>query len=236
MELSSDNFISLGDRMKRNYEGVYRMYLPWRIPLIIRVDGKAFHSFTRGMDKPFDEAFMENMQSLSKFLCEETHTSVFAYVQSDEVSLLLNNYKKLDTCAHFGNNLQKLTSVTAGLASSFFSLAYGRTAVFDARAFVLPREEVTNYFIWRQRDCERNSLHMVAQSHYSHGQLEGKGKEELHDLIHEKNDNWNNYDADKKRGACVFRNKDGELKIDKKPPVFSSDREYIERHMIQEET
>lgn len=225
---------SLGDRMKSNYEKAYDIQLPWRMPVIIRLDGKAFHTFTKNMEKPFDEKFMSVMMGIAFRLFEETHTCVLSYVQSDEISLLLHNYKRLTSEPLHKNKLQKLVSTSAGFASGVGSLLFQEEVAFDARAFVLPENEVANYFIWRQQDAERNSLQMVAQSYYKQRELHGKGSSQLHEMIHAQNDNWNNYETPKKRGTCIYRDADGKPFHDEDIPIFTEDRYFIERHLIQE--
>lgn len=224
----------ISDRMKENYEFPYRMVLPMRLPTIIRIDGRCFHSFTRKMKRPFDEEFIENMAELTKYLCSEVSTSQLAYVQSDEISLLLHPYKKLESQAWFANEIQKMCSIAAGLASSWFSLKYGREAVFDARVFVIPETEVCNYYIWRQQDATRNSIQMLARSLYSSKQLHKKNVNILQDLIMEKGMNWNNLETYKKRGLCVVK-KDGAWFIDKEIPIFTEKRLYIEDFLKLEE-
>lgn len=224
----------IGDRMKENYELPYRMVLPMRLPTVIRIDGRCFHSFTRGMDRPFDEQFIENMGELSKYLCHEISTAQMAYVQSDEISILLHPYKKLESQAWFANEIQKMVSIAAGLASSWFSRKYGKEAIFDARVFVLPEAEVCNYFIWRQQDATRNSIQMLARSLYSPNQLFKKNVNVLHDLIVEKGKNWNDLETYKKRGMCVIK-KDEKWMVDKEIPVFTENREYINNLLTVDE-
>lgn len=107
---------SLGDRMK-GYENISRNYLTRRIPAIIRIDGKAFHTFTRGMKKPFDRILMSVMQDVMKYLCENIQGCVFGYAQSDEITLVLTDYEKITTDAWFGYNIQKMSSIAASMAS-----------------------------------------------------------------------------------------------------------------------
>lgn len=111
---------NLGDRMK-TYENVTRNYLTRRTPVIIRCDGKAFHSFTRGMDRPYDEVLCETMQDTTKYLCENIQGCVLGYTQSDEITLVLCDYQKLTTAAWFDNNIQKMCSVSASLATLAFN-------------------------------------------------------------------------------------------------------------------
>lgn len=112
---------TLGDRMKNNYENITRYYLTRRMPVIIRIDGKAFHTFTKGFKKPFDGIFVNTMQETMKYLCENIQGCVLGYTQSDEISLVLTDYKELTTDAWFGNNLQKMCSVSASMATLAFN-------------------------------------------------------------------------------------------------------------------
>src|SRR5678816_495992 len=146
---------SLGDRMKKFYEGVFSTSLPMRMPVIIRVDGKAFHKYTKNLTKPFDPLFELLMDKVGIKLCEEISGAQIAYIQSDEISILVHTYKRLNSEAWFANKIQKMASVSAGIASaqltklSTYIFDEIRTAVFDSRVFVLPEAEVNNYFIWR---------------------------------------------------------------------------------------
>lgn len=236
---------SLGDRMK-GYENISRIYLTKRMPVIIRIDGRAFHSFTRGFDKPFDKIFNEVMYTTAYQLCKEISGCKLAYVQSDEISLLLIDYENIETQPWFDNNLQKLVSISASLATlafmkefrkyenvDIYERAAQRGATFDARAFVLPKEEVTNYFIWRQQDATRNSIQMYAQSLFSHRELQGKSSPMLQEMLFSKGINWNNVPIICKRGVCIkkvhsFTEDNLIWIIDKAIPIFTQDRQYIE--------
>ena len=112
---------TLGDRMKNNYENITRYYLTRKIPVIIRIDGKAFHTFTRGFKKPFDDIFVKTMQETMKYLCENIQGCVLGYTQSDEISLVLTDYAELTTDAWFGNNLQKMCSISASMSTMAFN-------------------------------------------------------------------------------------------------------------------
>lgn len=285
----SNNKDSLGDRMK-GYENISRIYLTRRTPVIIRIDGKAFHSFTRGFAKPFDDILIKSMQDTSKYLCENIMGCKLAYTQSDEISLLLVDYEKLGTQAWFDNNLQKMVSVAASMATMAFNkffmrevleeefewkagftpqsvmiqerhqkyidnlkTAINKGAMFDARAFILPKEEVNNYFIWRQQDATRNSIQMVAQNNFSHKELQGKSCNALQDMLHEqKGINWNDYPTVYKRGSCIVKVYDvitqydevGNICgytertkwiVDKEIPIFTQDRDYINKYVMLEE-
>lgn len=202
---------SLGDRMKA-YEDCSRAYLTDRLPIIIRLDGKAFHTYTRGLERPYSRPLMTAMNEVTKYLCEKVQNCVMGYTQSDEISLLLVNFKSINTSAWFDNNLQKMVSISAGMASTQLTMQsqklFGelRPACFDARAFVLPEHEASNYFVWRQKDWIRNSIQMLAQSLYSHKQLQGKGSADLHEMCFQKGRNWAAEDSHIKNGRiCIKR-------------------------------
>jgi tRNA(His) guanylyltransferase len=179
----------IGTRMKENYEDRYRIKLTRRMPVILRLDGKAFHTLTRGMERPFDDNFQKAMQYVAIGLCQECQGAKCAYVQSDEISILLTDFDALQTEAWFDYNLQKMVSVAAGWASVLFSRWTKKRAVFDCRAFNVPKEEVCNYFIWRQQDWIRNSIQMLAHAHYSHKELHKKNTKDMHEMLYAKDVN-----------------------------------------------
>jgi tRNA(His) 5'-end guanylyltransferase len=196
--------------MKGQYEDRYRFMLPRRTYTIIRLDGKAFHTYTRGLERPFDVRFMNDMAETATFLCDEIQGAQFAYTQSDEISLLLTDFEKITTDAWFDGNLQKMASVSASLATAKFNQLRSditeRLAFFDARVFVIPdRVEVENYFVWRQKDATRNSLLALTQSLYSHKEMHGKGWSDMHEMCWQKGHNWNDLPPYKKRGMLVRR-------------------------------
>ena len=212
---------ALGDRIKDQYENRTRYLLPRRTYTIIRVDGKAFHSFTRNCKKPFDKDLMRLMDNTAIELCKEMQGAKVAFVQSDEISVLLTDFESPQTCAWFDGNLQKISSVSASMATMYFNhlLSYDvtsdvvrerfkddPTALFDGRAFTIADPtEVENYFIWRQADATRNSLQMAARAVYSHKELEGKQSPELHEMLHASGLNWNNYTSGEKRGRAIVK-------------------------------
>lgn len=269
---------TLGDRMKNNYENVNRFYLTRRMPIVIRTDMKAGHTFTKGMKKPFDDIFVKTMQDTMKYLCENIQGCVLGYTQSDEISLVLVDYAELTTDAWFGNNLQKMCSVSASMATLAFNKAFTRNiskqskrfyteyleekdasyietleiamnkgAMFDSRVFTIPKEEVCNYMLWRQQDATRNSILSVGQANFSHKDLHGKSCNNIQDmLMTQKGINWNDYATTLKRGSCCIKVDDGltaydevgnicdytqrsKWVIDNEIPIFSQDRNYIER-------
>jgi tRNA(His) 5'-end guanylyltransferase len=240
-------FDALGNRMK-GYEAASRVTLPLRLPLIVRVDGRSFHNFTRGMARPFDAGLVRAMNEAARRLCEDIQGARMAYVQSDEISVLVHNYARLETSAWFDNGLQKIVSVAASIASASVTLDSMwlfdkvKHAHFDGRAFVLPEAEVTNYFLWRQNDAARNSIQMLAQSLYSHKELHGKGQAELHEMCFQKGHNWNDLPTQLRRGRCVVREEyldDGGPRhrwvVDNEIPIWKAEgREYVERFLAVE--
>lgn len=264
------SFDNLGDRMK-GYEDISRYHLTKRLPTIIRIDGKAFHSFTKGFQRPFDPVLAEAMEQTCKILCGNIMGCKIAYTQSDEISLLLVNYESLNTQPWFDNNLQKMVSVSASMATMAFNAAFREifrrdwncyfvqqepdvdmlklaeiykrrldTAMFDSRVFVIPKEEVCNYFIWRQQDASRNSIQMVARSKFSHKQLDKKNCSQIQEMLFtEHNLNWNDFPIDQKRGRCIVKQnylKDEFLRsrwiVDRNIPIFTQDRDYIEKFVV----
>jgi tRNA(His) guanylyltransferase len=199
---------SLGDRMKGFYESRTKQFLPRRTYTIIRIDGKAFHTYTKGLDKPFDRILMQDMDATAKYLCQNIQGAVLAYVQSDEISILVTDFENLNTDAWFDGNIQKITSVSASLATAKFNqLRAGKLAHFDSRVFTIPtKTEVANYFVWRQRDCVRNSISSVAQSLFSHKELNGKSTNEMQDMCFTlKGINWNDFTVKEKRGRLIIK-------------------------------
>lgn len=263
---------SLSERMKQ-YENIPKNRLMRRQPIIIRIDGKAFHTFTRGFERPFDDIFIKSIQETAKYLCENIENVKCSYQQSDEISLLLTDYETISTAAWFDYQVQKMCSIAASMATLAFNRIFWRGvnnfnhdcenlleekigllesyckacekgAMFDARCFSIPKEEVCNYFLWRQNDCTRNSIQMVAQTNFSHKQLQNKSCDELQEMLwQEKNINWNDFETVKKRGSCCTKtgkhtvvNKQSSeqverlvWEIDTEIPIFSQDRNYIER-------
>lgn len=211
---------SLGDRMK-GYEACPKNFLTRRMPVIIRLDGKAFHTFTKKLDKPYDVDFKNLMMKTAEYLVENIMGCRLAYVQSDEISLLLVDYAKIETEAWYNNNVQKMVSVSASMATAIFNKNLNcrimfpemkrmeikqSFAMFDSRAFNLPREEVCNYFIWRQNDATRNSIQGLGQAKLGHKRMQGKNNNQVQDmLMNELGINWNDVDTYFKRGGCVYR-------------------------------
>ena len=225
----------LGKRMKENYEVRSRSYLPRRTNTIIRLDGKAFHTYTRGLDKPFDYKLIDDMVEVTKFLCENIQGCKIGYTQSDEISLLLTDYDNIQTSAWFDGNVQKICSISASMATAKFNeLRSGKLAFFDSRCFsISDKEEVVNYFVWRQKDATRNSVSMAAQSVYSHRELNKKSSSDKQEMLFQKGINWNDYPVSAKRGSAVIKKyyeKEGAQRskwdyVD--IPIITQDRDFI---------
>jgi len=216
---------AIGNRMKEFYENRTRYLLPRRTYTLIRIDGKAFHTYTKGLNRPFDEGLMNDMDETAKYLCKNIQGAKFAYVQSDEISILLTDFETLTTDTWFDGNIQKIVSVSASLATSAFnrfryirhitdlpdllsakSLFPLKDAEFDARVWTIPNNiEVENYFIWRQQDATRNSILSVAQTLYSHKEMSNKKCNILQEMIFQKGINWNDYSLGEKNGRLIVK-------------------------------
>jgi len=224
---------SIGNRLKKNYEFRGIRKLIRRIPVIIRLDGKAFHTLTKNCNRPFDDRLIDIMKKTTLYLCNNIQGVKCAYCQSDEISLLLTDFDTLNTEAWFDYNVSKMESISAGMASSYFSLNWGNIAVFDSRARNYPKEEVCNYFIWRQQDWIRNSVSMLAQSLYSHKQLHKKNQSNMHEMIHDKGLNWSDLPDIYKNGLFIY--KDDRNWIEDNTIIFTKNRNIIERLLIPKE-
>lgn len=186
--------------MKSQYENRTRYYLPRRTYTIIRIDGKAFHTLLRSAEKPYDLNFMDAMDDTTMALCEHIQGVQFGYVQSDEISLLLTDFGTTETAAWFDGNIQKITSVSASIATAHFNVASLRVhlwhscsnlAYFDSRVFTIPdMVEVYNYFVWRQEDASRNSIQALGQANFSPKELHGKSCGSILAMLNEKGINW----------------------------------------------
>ena len=219
----------LGRRMKAYYEDALRLVLPRRTYTVVRVDGRAFHSFTSGMERPYCRRLADALDGAALHLCREMTGCRFAYGQSDEYSFLLTDFEQEDAPVWFDGNVQKIVSVAASVYTAAFLRAFGgeRLAAFDARVMMIPqRAEVEKYFVWRQLDASANSLNMLASAHYTHAELLGKSTAEKHELLHAKGVNWAKQEADFKR-ARVVRRKDQGSAVDLEIPVFQREPEYL---------
>jgi tRNA(His) 5'-end guanylyltransferase len=276
----------LGKRMKEFYEQVPKTRLVRRTPVAIRIDGKAFHTFTRGFEKPFDEVLGRAMRETMKYLCENIQGCVLGYTQSDEITLILIDYKKLTSSAWFDYEVQKMCSIAASMATMAFNKffweesgeviknahyekisesykkyveilmnARQKGAMFDARVFNIPKEEVANLIYWRQLDATRNSIQMVGQANFSHKELQNKSCNVIQEMLFQERDiNWNDFPTHLKRGSCCVKSEatttcaktvDGQVitwaaerphwEIDLEIPIFKEEgRQYINKCILYE--
>ena len=280
----------LGKRMKEFYEAVPKTRLVRRTPVAIRIDGKAFHTFTRGFEKPFDEVLGRAMRETMKYLCENIQGCVLGYTQSDEITLILIDYKKLTSSAWFDYEVQKMCSIAASMATMAFNAVfyrevlrwYDRTvadgtfqkqenvklmktyqtaaekgAMFDARVFNIPKEEVANLIYWRQLDATRNSIQMVGQANFSHKELQNKSCNQIQEMLFQERDiNWNDFPTHLKRGSCcvkvetsttfIIEHENGSIEtgaverphweIDLEIPIFKEEgRQYINQRILYDD-
>lgn len=215
----------IGDRMKR-YEEANHPLLPRRIPVLIRIDGRAFHTITRKLyGKGWSADFVGVMAETVKLVAKDIQGCNFAYTQSDEASFLLTDYRTISTNPWFDYDVQKLVSISASKAASTFTKLTGVEVCFDSRCFSLPQDDVCNYFIWRQIDATRNAIQMAGREHFSHKQLFQKTCSEIQEMLfQEKQINFNDYPIHRKRGFCI-KNSEADYEI----PIFSKDRDYVEK-------
>lgn len=212
----------LGDRIKENYENRTRLLLPRRTYLIIRLDGVCFSRLTRNLAKPFDENFMQIMQEVSKHLCENIMGARLAFTASDEIQLLITDFDNEKTDSWFNNNLQKIVSVSASIATAYFNhirnkypIIHGDIPVdckktelahFDSRAFTISDPtEVFNAFLWRQNDATKNAMNSAARCFYSHKQLHGKKWGDMNEMLFQKGINFNDYPVHFRRGSVAIK-------------------------------
>lgn len=244
----------LGTRMKTFYEEVPKTRLTRRTPVAIRIDGKAFHTFTRGFDKPFDEVLGNAMVATMKYLCENIQGCVFGYTQSDEITLILIDYQKLTSSAWFDYEVQKICSIAASMATMEFNRQFNekanewyftlpvdpnkdelwqaymksvkKGAMFDARCFNIPKEEVCNLIYWRQLDATRNSIQMVGQAYFSHKELQNKSCKDIQEMLHwGRGINWNYYPTRWRRGVAWTKTRGLDFEM---PILRGDDRAYVE--------
>ena len=239
---------NLGDRMK-DYEVRNQYFLQRHIPVAIRVDMKSGHSFTKDFKQPFDEIFVKSMQQTAKFMCENIQGTVLSFQQSDEITIILQDYKNLNTDAWFNYRTDKMCSIAASMATMAFNKFFTKNvnyfemtheyddtineycttlvnaaekgAMFDARVLNIPKEEVCNLIYWRQLDATRNSIQMVGQANFSHKELQNKNCNMIQEMLFaEKGINWNDYPTYLKRGSCCIKTTIQNPNVDIKDGVY----------------
>jgi tRNA(His) 5'-end guanylyltransferase len=183
--------MTLGDRIKR-YEKTFHYMTLRKMPVMIRVDGRAFHTFTRHCEKPFDSKLIQAMLYAAIESASEMQGFKAGYVQSDEATFCLTDYDSNETQAWFDYDLAKMVSISAATMTVHFNKAFpsDRAPVFDSRAFTVPVGDVVNAFLWRAKDWERNSLQMYARDFFSHKELHGKNHTAMHEMLYGIGKNW----------------------------------------------
>lgn len=240
--METESFENLGNRIKE-YEMLEDHKLMADLPVIARLDGRAFHTFTKGLARPYDTNFMKLMQETTKFLVEKNHANL-GYTQSDEITLCF-----LPERVPFNRRIQKLGSVLASMAGAFFNtnlLTYlpskkNTYPHFDCRVFAVPRlEEVFNVFRWRELDASRNSLTLLAQAYFSHKELYKKRSKDKHEMLYSKGVNWNNEPEDFKKGSyfkrVIVTKHLSDEELDKIPEKYRSQNSTITRHAVEKIT
>jgi len=223
--MSSDG-LEIGNRFK-TYESVSAWTMTKRVPVILRIDGRAFHTITRKrFGKAWSMEFVEQMIETAKTVKKDIQGCTFCYCQSDEISFLLTDYRTIGTDAWFGYDARKMISISASLASAVFSRLHGKNVCFDSRVFSVPQDDVTNYFIWRQIDATRNAIQMAGREHFSHEDLKRKSCNVIQEMLFQKGINFDKYPVVRKRGFCIVNNE-----VDLNIPIFSKKRDFVDQHV-----
>lgn len=226
---------SLGDRQK-SYEVSYKQQLIPKMPIVVRIDGKAFHTFTKNLAKPFDDLLIDTMQKTMLELCKDLPTCKLGYTQSDEITLVFicDDVKKTEGLYKYKVN--KILSIIASKATKYFNKFFYKNvellkndsdyfkdivdltfyenklfeAEFDCRVMNIPDWDIINNLIWRQQDATRNSIQMLGHFYFTQKQLHKKTSSEIMDMLMiEKKVNWNDLATSKKRGSCCYKIENG---------------------------
>jgi tRNA(His) 5'-end guanylyltransferase len=222
----SDTTSDIAVRFKR-YEKVFSPSLPYRIPVIIRIDGRSFHTYTRKKyGKNYSIDFVFAMMGVARYGQDGMQGCHFAYCQSDEISFLLTDYTTIQTQPYFDYDLSKLVSITASRASVYLSRTEGINVEFDARAFSVPQDDVCNYFVWRQQDAIRNAIQMAGQEHFSQKQLHKKSCKQIVEMLRQKDIDFDKFPITRQRGFCIINRE-----ICQNIPEFNQDRGYVDKHV-----
>lgn len=213
--MKTTDFQTLGDRMKGYESLTTQTKLMPKLPVVARLDGKAFHTFTKGLKRPYDKRLSDLMVETTKFLVSETNANC-GYTQSDEITLVWY-FENDKTQMSYGGKLFKLQSDLSALCTLFFNKRLEeflpekkeQMPRFDCRVWNVPTlDEAVNCFLWRENDATRNSISMAAQSEFSHTQLQGKNRSQMQDMLMlDRNINWNDYPAFFKRGTYVQKSR-----------------------------
>lgn len=232
---------SLGDRMKR-YESAYNTKLTPRMPVAIRVDGQAFHTFTKNFTRPFSPTIMGGMKTAALYAAKNMQGFKIGYVQSDEATFVLHDYDSHETQGWFNYEVNKMVSLSAAYMTGGFnqcieSLAnvhkeffnVNKIAAFDSRCFNIPKEEVTNLLLWRAQDWCRNSLQMYARSFFSHSECHCKNAQDLHEMLHGIGKNWTtDLNSIQKNGTFIVKEEEGLVCYNSILPKYENIAEKVE--------
>ena len=254
------SFTDFDKRMKR-YELSSRQYLTRRTPVLIRIDGKAFHTFTHGMARPFDMVITQSMQNTMKYLCENIQGCVLGFTQSDEITLLLVDFQTVESEAWFDYKVDKICSVSSSMATLEFNKSFARNsevyrkacnsrddaigtiyeralskgALFDSRCFNVPINDVCNAFIWRQKDAMRNSVRQVGHEYIGKKKLHKVSTKDTVEKLLSYGVFYDDFATELRRGSCCYKGDEGKFFIDKEIPEFTEDRNFIERWLQYED-
>lgn len=193
--------------MLKEYQAVTDIQLDFDGYNILQLDGNAFHTFTKGFERPFDDRFISAMNEVAVEIIKTIPGARVGYVQSDEISILIKKVMDREE-PYFNHRVQKIVSLTAGRASAVMSRLYPEkpVAVFDARYFTLPdRDTAVKHFIWRQRDCTKNSVLSVGQAFFSHKELQNKNTLMVKEMLREKGHAWEDYGTEYRHGRVIRR-------------------------------
>jgi tRNA(His) guanylyltransferase len=218
------------------------------LPVVLRLDGNNFHNWTKGLERPFDKRLVELMTETTKYLVKETN-AVVGYCQSDEITLILYSNDRKSSIYNDGKK-QKIVSKLTAKCVNFFNEKrkelipnHDKIAVFDCRIYQTPTlHDACIQLLWRENDATKNSISMLAQSLFSHNQLQNLNGNEMQDkMMLEKNVNWNNLETKLKRGTYVKRIKTSSSftveELEKLPPMHEAHKNtnlVIERSVIKE--
>ena len=254
----------LDERMKE-YEKAAQHYLTKRTPVIIRVDGKAAHTYTKNVLKPYDNIFHQAMDNAMILVAKEIQGCYFAYNESDECSFVLQDYETLTTDAWFSYRTDKLCSIAASLMTLYFNKEFqkiidnyiwdyhhslvpqsmeiqiaenkyqdvlkecnNKGLVFDARCFNIPKDEIVNYFFYRQLDAVRNSIQSCGQYYFFHKELHKKNTKDILEMLKQKGVSWETSPICVQRGTACYKTEEGWV-LDKNMPMLKGDgRKYLE--------
>lgn len=250
--MSSD----LENRM-RTYEE--KSHFIKRIPVIVRIDGKSFKNFTKqevfyiNEKYDFSNIIIDGLVFAANNCLESGNNAKCAYIQSDEISILLTDFDYLNTEPLFNYDKEKIISYFTSVVSNSFNdymnlfrksnsiIRPIKIANFLTKAHNYPEDDVVNYFVWRQQDAIRNSISKFCRNFYSDNEMHCKNQSNMHEMLYQKGMNWATDLDDKfKNGVFIYKDKgfeeNTEYKIMEKCPIFLKERDIIQNLMIKNYT